>query len=470
MKASKLILIAMFFISQLFAQNIDVNGIWSGKLELPNKMKLTIIFNIHMDENGKYQTSIDSPDQGAKGIKTSRTKITSDSIIIESPIIRGTFTGRINLNENRIEGKWIQGGISLDLIVNKVDEIEESRRPQEPEEPFPYKSEEISFKNGVDNVLLSGTLTLPENESNLPAVVLITGSGPQNRDEELLGHKPFLVLSDFLTRNGFAVLRFDDRGVGKSTGTFVTSTSEDFARDVLAAVEFLKTRNEIDKTKIGLIGHSEGGIIAPMVAVRSNDVSFIVLMAGTGVPGDSILIMQNRLIQKAEGVPEKEIDETTDIQRKLFQLVIKSSNDEILQNQLGNKLNEYLSTIPDEQKNKLGDLKTYINMQVKTFTSPWFKYFLEYNPAKTLEKVKCPVLALNGSNDLQVSPEENLSAIENALKKGGNKNYEIEILPGLNHLFQTSKTGAVSEYSSIEETISPMALNAMLEWMKKIAK
>lgn len=470
MKSIRGILIAMIFVAQVFGQQQDLSGIWSGKLELPNTLKLTVVFHIQKDDAGDYTSTMDSPDQGAKGITTESTEINGDSIKIIIPAVRGSFAGKIIFDKKKIDGKWMQGGMTLDLILNKVEKVEEAKRPQEPKEPFPYKSEDVTFENKVDNVTLAGTLTMPEEGNSFTAVVLITGSGPQNRNEELLGHKPFLVLSDYLTRNGIAVLRFDDRGTAKSTGNFSTATTQDFSRDVIAAVDYLKTRKEINHSKIGLIGHSEGGLIAPIVAADDKDVAFIVLMAGPGIPGDSILILQSELIQRAEGTPEEEINKTLDLNRKIYSMIIKSKDDETLKNQLKEEFNSEISKMTEEEKKKIGDPEIYINQQLKALTSPWFKYFLSYNPVPTLEKVKCPVLAINGEKDLQVPPKENLSAIEKALKKGGNKNFETKMLPELNHLFQTAKTGAVSEYSQIEETISPLALETMLDWIKKTIK
>ena len=311
---------------------------------------------------------------------------------------------------------------------------------------------------------------MPNEGSNFPAVILLTGSGGQNRNEELLGHKPFLVIADYLTRNGFAVLRYDDRGIAKSTGDHSLATTEDFAADALFAVNYLKTRNEINHAKIGLIGHSEGGIIAPLAAVQSDDIAFIVLMAGPGIPGDSIINLQSKLIQTAEGTSEEEISKSMKIQREVFQMIKEYDDNEILKNKLEEKFwNEYPSMSEDEKK-QLGDPKVYLNMQIKTLTSPWFKYFLKYDPIPALEKVKCPVLAINGEKDLQVPPKENLSAIEDALKRGGNKNYEIKMLFGLNHLFQTSSTGAISEYGQIEETFSTLALETILTWLESVVK
>ena len=470
MKSLFKILLALLFITPSFSQQKDISGIWTGKLELPNSMKLTVVFNISKNDSGNYVSTLDSPDQGAMGIPTESTTITNDSILIKIPAVQGFYSGKIFFDEMKMDGKWSQGGMSLDFTIIKVEKLEGRNRPQEPKEPFPYNSEEVLFENEIDGVVLAGTLTFPKEGNNFPAVIMISGSGGQDRNEELLGHKPFLVIADFLTRNGIAVLRFDDRGIAQSTGDHSTATSEDFAKDVLAAVNFLKTRNEIDKTKIGLIGHSEGGMIAPLVAIQSQDVAFIIMMAGLGIPGDSILYLQGELIQRAEGTSEEEILKSVKLQREIFSIVKNSKNDEKLDKDLREKFYAEYTAMTEEEKSKLGDPEVYLNMQIKTRTSPWFKYFLRFDPVPVLEKVKCPVLALNGENDLQVPPKENLSAIESALKKGGNSNFKVKMLPGLNHLFQTSTTGKISEYSQIEETISPVVLETMLDWIKKTIK
>ncbi len=458
----------IFLSLQALAQQ-NLSGIWSGKLELPNSATLTIVFNLKVDSNGIYTTTLDSPDQQAFGIQTESTIIKEDSIFINIPVIKGTYKGKIIFEEKKIDGKWSQGGMNMDLKVTKTEKIEMPKRPQEPREPFPYNTEDVLFENEVDNVVLAGTLTFPKNGNLFPAVILITGSGGQNRDEEIFNHKPFLVIADYLTRNGIAVLRFDDRGVGQSTGKQENSTTEDFAKDVLAGVNFLKERKEIDKTKIGLIGHSEGGLIAPLAAVQSNDISFIILMAGPGVSGYSILALQNELIMRSEGASEDEIQKTLKAQQEVFSILKNSSKDN-LEKELRDKLSIEYQSLTDDEKAKLGDSETYINMQTNILTSPWSKYFLNHDPASVLEKVNCPVLAINGENDLQVPPKENLSAIKKALEKGGNRNFEVIELKGLNHLFQTSETGKISEYGQIEETISPLALQTMLDWIKKVLK
>ena len=466
----KLILLFALFTMQVFSQQKDLAGIWTGKLALPNSLELTIVFNLSKVDAGKYTATLDSPDQGAMGITTEGTIVNGDSILINIPVVQGYYTGKIFYDEMKIIGKWFQSGMGLDLTVNKVDKLEGPNRPQEPIEPYPYNSEEVLFENEKDNVVLAGTLSFPKEGNNFPAVVMITGSGGQDRNEGLLGHKPFLVISDYLTRNGVAVLRFDDRGIAQSTGDHSKATSEDFARDVLSAVQFLKERNEIDKTKIGLIGHSEGGMIAPLASIQSDDVSFIVLMAGPGIPGDSIIYLQGELIQRVEGASEEEVQKANKIQRKIISTVKNIKDEGVLKEKLEEIFRSEYSFMSDKEKNELGDLKTYLDAQIKSLTSSWFKYFLKYDPVPVLEKVKRPVLAINGENDLQVPPKENLSAIKSALQKGGNKNFETIELKGLNHLFQTSESGKISEYGEIEETISPIALQTVLDWIKKIIK
>lgn len=339
-------------------------------------------------------------------------------------------------------------------------------RPQEPQKPYPYYSEDVRFKNKQAGIHLAGTLTLPNKKGIFPAVVLITGSGPQNRNEELAGHKPFLVLSDYLTRNGIAVLRYDDRGTAMSEGYFNSATSEDLASDVESAVAYLKTRKEIDSRKIGLIGHSEGGLIAPLVATQSKDISFIVMLGGPGIPGDKILLIQQKLIAEASGVSKKEIKGTEKINKMIFDLVKKSSDIELLKTDLRYNLQKFLNENPNFKKPDHMTSDEFIHLQVETYATPWMQYFIKYNPVNTLKKVKIPVLALNGEKDLQITPKENLNAIKKAFRKARNRNITIMELPDLNHLFQESDTGAPQEYKKIEQTYSPTALKEILHWIK----
>jgi hypothetical protein len=326
-----------------------------------------------------------------------------------------------------------------------------------------YHSEEISFKNDNAGITLSGTLTIPNKLGKFPAVVLISGNGEHNRNAEFSGHKPFMVIADYLTKKGIAVLRFDKRGVGLSKGNYKTATTFDFASDVTAAIKYLQTRKEINKDKIGLIGHSEGGLIAPIVAGSSRNVAFIVLLAAPGIPGDKLLLLQQSLIAKAKGVSEPEILKSNDLSRKAFDIVKKYTNPEELQTQMTNYITEISKDDPDKPQNLTEE--EYVKLQVTKILSPWMVNFLRYDPAVALEKVKCPVLAISGTKDLQVSPKENIDAIKKALTIGGNANVTTKELPDLNHLFQECQTGLPGEYNKIEQSFSPGALTEIANWL-----
>lgn len=433
----------------------DISGTWDGVLKVQGA-QLRLVFHINKTGTG-YTSTMDSPDQGAKGIPVAATGFENSTLALSIPNLGIEYEGILG-EDHVINGNFKQAGQSFPLSLSKSEETEKLNRPQEPVKPYPYHEEEVSYENKEAAIKLSGTLTLPQKEGVFPAVILISGSGPQNRDEELMGHKPFLVLSDHLTKKGMAVLRFDDRGVGASTGDFKTATSVDFSKDVEAGIQYLKTRKEIDRQKIGLVGHSEGGLIASMVASASKDVSFIVLLAGTGIPGDQILLSQQKLIGSASGMDQNALMKNEALNKGAFEIVKKSGND----GQLRTDLTEYL------KKNGIPD--SGIASTVDQLTSPWMKYFIQYDPSLALETVKCPVLALNGEKDLQVSPKENLEAIKNSLAKGGNKKVTVKEHPGLNHLFQESKTGLPTEYAVIEQTFSPTALSEISNWIGEQTK
>lgn len=436
------------------AKPSDIDGAWMGSLDL-GTVKLRVVFHIVNTEDGLIAT-MDSPDQGANGLPTTSVKREGSSLKIEAKVIGGVFEGKIAADLQSIDGTFTQMGSAHPLLLKRVkDQAElELKRPQNPVKPYPYREDEVTYDNKEQNVTLAATFTIPQGTGPFPAVLLITGSGPQDRDESLLGHKPFLVLSDYLTRHGIAVLRADDRGVGKSAGVFAKATTADFATDTEAGVAYLKTRAEVDPHKIGLIGHSEGAVIAPMVAARNKDVAFIVMMAGTGVPGDQVLVAQGEAIQVASGKSTEEAAKDAAKERELLTLVETEKDQAVLEKELKEKL---AGEVPDAQ----------IGMQIAQVTSPWFRYFLTYDPATALRKVTCPVLVLNGEKDKQVLPSQNLPPIRKALEEAGNKHFEIDELPGLNHLLQTAKTGAPAEYAEIEETMSPVALDKMANWIGK---
>ena len=459
--------IILLYFSQVAAQGNRFEGNWLGNLKV-SSVSLRIVLKITKVEKDNYKAILNSPDQTDKDIPVDKIVISGDSIKLFVKMIGGSYKGKIA--DTLLNGIWSQGGKELPLSFMRTEKIVELNRPQNPKKPYPYKEEEVTVQNIGANVTLSGTFTYPEKGDNFPAVVLITGSGPQDRDEALLGHKPFLVLSDYLTRHGIAVLRCDDRGFGKSTGNFSSATTKDFATDALACVEYLKTRKEVDKEHIGLIGHSEGGIIAPMVANQTKDVSFIVMMAGTGLNGEKVLELQSKLIAKAEGESDEDINKMTQINTKLYKIVMQEKDSSKATVEIHKALDEYYSTLSDSVKNSSENSKERLYAHTKSLLSPWFKFFLSYEPQESLSKLKIPVLALDGENDLQVSPKENLAAIESALKKAGNKNYKVIEIPKLNHLFQTSETGSPTEYSKIEETIAPIALSTISVWILMVTK
>jgi pimeloyl-ACP methyl ester carboxylesterase len=459
---NRILLSALLIVTTLSATAADVTGSWYGTLKVQG-IQLRIVFHITKSGDG-YSTTMDSPDQGAKGIPVTTTDFNNNVLKLAVPAAKIEYTG--TLEGETITGNFKQGALSvpMNLDRNATEEPKKLVRPQDPVKPYAYLSQDVTFENTIAGITLAGTLTLPEKSGPFPVVVLISGSGPQNRDGELLGHRPFLVLADHLTKNGIAVLRFDDRGTASSGGNFATATSRDFATDVIAAVTYLKTRKEIDKKKIGLIGHSEGGLIAPMVAAASKDIAFIVLAAGPGLRGDKMLLLQQQLIGKAGGAGDAELARSKTDNTKVFDLILKSDNDQ----KLKQDIITYIRSTEEPFKEKPAEMgeEEFLSLQADQITSPWMLYMLRYDPAPVLAKVKCPVLAINGSKDLQVAPKENLEAIRAALAKGGNKKVVIQELPGLNHLLQESPTGSPEEYRAIEQTISPVALNAMLNWIQ----
>lgn len=463
MKRTIFLFFILVFSFSAFSQ--DITGQWNGTLNVMGS-DLPVVFNIEKTDNG-YTSTMDSPDQGVKGIPCDEISFLDNTLKIKIKSIRTSYEG--TLKNDSIVGIFKQMMIKKPLTLSR-EEVEkvEMKRPQEPKPPFPYYSEEVKFVNKRDGNTLAGTLTLPRKKGKFPVVVLISGSGPQNRDEELLGHKPFLVIADFLTRNGFGVLRYDDRGTAQSTGDFSKATTLDLSYDAESAVEFLLGRKDVSHKKIGLIGHSEGGMIAPIVASRNQNVAYIVLLAGPGVRGDKLLLMQQRAVAVASGAPESAVSANEKLNAPLFECIINAIDTVNLRADLikllekgVNENQELKSQLSDEQRSEM------VKMTVSQLTSPWMINFIKYDPYPTLKKVKCPTLALNGSKDLQVPASKNLSEIKRAFKESGNDKLTAIELPNLNHLFQETTTGLPTEYGEIEQTFSPKALNEILIWLKK---
>lgn len=450
------LLIGFMFPSLLSAQNIS--GTWHGKLSLPAG-SLTIVFHINQSGEGEYTTTLDSPDQGATNIKTQTTSFKDSVLTIQIPLINASYKGKLN-SEHSIAGTFTQG-MALPLNLEK-GEANKPKRPQEPQPPFPYRSEEVSVKNAKDGITLAGTLTLPEKGNKFPAVVLVTGSGAQNRDSEIMGHKPFLVIADYLTRNGIAVLRCDDRGTAASQGNHAAATNEDFANDTEAALNYLRSRKDINAKKVGIIGHSCGGTIAFIAAAKDPSVAFVISLAGAAVQGDSLMLKQVELISKSQGMPDAMWPAMKPaIQHRYALLQQTDKTPEELQKELYADVTKTMST---EQLKDLNTAKQ-LSAQVNSMTSPWYLHFMRYDPTKDLKKIKCPVLALNGEKDIQVDAAMNLTAIKQRVSENGNKNVTVKAYPNLNHLFQTCKKGTLAEYGELEETFSPEVLKDMTEWI-----
>jgi len=392
-------------------------GTYLGEMNLMTT-KLRLGLEVKPAGEGKFTSEMTSLDQGYAKLPATATEWDGKVLKVIVGTANVSFEGTLSEDGQSLVGKFTQG-VSFDLLLKRVAELPKPARPQEPKGPPVYTVEDVGLPGGAEGVTLAGTLTLPKSAVKVPAVVLVSGSGPQNRDEEVLAHKPFLIWADSLTKAGIIVLRYDDRGVAKSTGTFRGSTTADFALDTAAAVSYLRTRKEVDPSRIVVMGHSEGGIIAPMVAANDERLAAIVLMAAPTVTGEAILRKQIPDLIKLAGGTEQQAKAQLDA------------------------------------------------IQKQADTEPWMKYFWNHDPGPVLKKVKCPVLAINGELDIQVNADINLGAIEAALKESGNKNFSIKKLPRLNHMLQSAQTGGGQEYAKIEETVSPLAISTVTEWLKQ---
>jgi hypothetical protein len=462
------IILCMVSISAISQQSTDkktIAGSWLGTLS-SNGVNLRLVFNLKLNDKDSLVASMDSPDQGAKNIPMGQVILKDKSLIIKAPMLAGEYNGTIT-GDSTIDGTWTQRGAKYDINLKKLNKPLTVSRPQEPKPPFPYTSEDVTFTNEKFNIKLAGTLTIPAGDGPFPVAILITGSGTQNRNEELMGHKPFLVIADYLSRNGIAVLRYDDRGAGKSQGNPVTSNTEDLSTDAQAAFNFLKNHVKINPEAIGLIGHSEGGLIAPIVAASNPEVAFIVSLAGPGVTGERIILRQSEDIGRLSGVKEEDIKKSVETNKKLYAVLRKEKDNKKAET----KILAIYKEILEKEKMSEEDTEKGVNQLKGTFgenTYTWFRYFIMTDPSVYWKKVDCPVLALNGAKDVQVSASENLPAIEKALKSGGNKNVKTIKFEGLNHLFQHCKTGLPSEYSVIEETFSPEVMKIIADWISAL--
>ena len=434
-----------------------IEGTWQGAFQNGN-MRFRLQLHIAHDDAKKLTGTMDSLDQGANGLPMSKLSETNGAVHFEIAIVSGVYAGTLNAARNTMTGKWSQNQDSVALEFKRSDDVLALRRPQNPTKPYPYKEEEVQFSSAKGNAMLSGTLTIPQGAGPFPVALLVAGSGPQNRDEAIAGHSPYHVLSDYLTRKGVAVLRYDKRGIGKSSGDFEAATTEDFAADAEAAVAYLKSRKEIKAGKIGVIGHSEGGLIAPILG-SDGTAAWIVLLAAPAQTGEQIMLEQSEAIAGAAGMPQAQVLRSLDFDRQAYALV-RSEKDSAL---LEKKLDAMVTSSGIAE----GAVPASVQAQIHMLSSPWFRYFLDYDPLPALGKVKCPVLALNGERDLQVIAKENLALIQKTLEDAGNKDVTTRELPQLNHLFQHAESGTPAEYGAIEETISPEVLQIIGDWIDK---
>lgn len=453
----------LFLFLPLFSFEQNIIGTWHGLLDIGKKLRL----DIHITQEGSiFSGKLHSPDQGAKDIPATKVEFSNGSLVFEVKNLGVTYSGL--LKNDSVVGTFKQGGFTTSLVLTREEVIvKKANRPQEPKGPFSYVETEVTFENYIEKFPLAGTLTLPKGDGPFPAVILVSGSGPQNRNEEILEHKPFWIIADFLTNQGFAVLRYDDRGTGQSKGVFASATSVEFAYDTESAIDFMKHNPKIQKDKISIAGHSEGAMIAVMLAAKRKDIHSVVLLAGPALPGGDLLLLQQYLINKASGVPEKTNKTMQRYNKKIYQIIKKEKSLEETKPIIEKKIRQSLTNIKDKDLKGYSSKEALIQESVNQLCNPWMFYFIKYNPKNDLEKVNCHVLALNGSKDLQVPPKENLGRMEKYIPKSS-KSLVFKELQSLNHLFQECETGNITEYETIEQTIQPGVLKLMGDWLISI--
>jgi pimeloyl-ACP methyl ester carboxylesterase len=459
---TKYLLISFLFTLPVILSQEAV-GTWHGLLDVGQKLRL----DIHISKSGDtYSGKLDSPDQGAKDIPATKVEFTNNKLIFEVKNLGVSYSG--NLKSDSIDGIFKQGGFSTKLLLTRsIVELKAANRPQNPIGPFDYLEEEVSFENKVEKFNLSGSLTYPKGKGPFPAVILVSGSGAQDRNEEIFEHKPFWVIADYLTNQGFAVLRYDDRGTAKSEGNFETATSVELANDAEGALDYLKANPKINAAKICIAGHSEGAMLAVILASRRKDIHSIVLLAGPGIQGGELLLLQQYLINKVSGVPEKSNKAMQRFNRKIYKIVMNQSNVTDSKPIIEKKIRKALKNTKNEDVPGYSSKEQLIQESLSNICNPWMFYFIKYDPKKDLENVNCHVLALNGSKDLQVPPKENLGAMQKYIPIS-DKTRVFRELPNLNHLFQECESGNPQEYRTIEQTIQPEVLKILGDWLKSI--
>ena len=444
-----------------------LEGYWTGSFSiLGQTVPLTI--EVRSPAADGMEAAVSMVERGVFDMPASSVEIDGEELRIDFQQLGGAYEGSLTTG-GQLEGDWLQAGGRFRLSLTATDDPPSAKRPQLPRPPFPYGVEEVQFESDAPGVVLAGTLTLPPASGPVPGVVLVSGSGPQDRDEQVFGHRPFMVIADHLTQAGIAVLRYDDRGVGESTGDFSMAAIPDFATDAQAAVRFLRSHPELDRDRIGIVGHSEGGWAGPLAATRiPGEVAFLVLMAAVGMDGRGLLALQTEKILEASGVPPPLLAFNKRIQDEILDAVLAAEEGGDLTADLQKEFREALGGLPLRAAEALGiagRINRAIEEQASLVASPWLRSFLTFDPVSTLAGITVPVLALNGSTDLQVPPDPNLRLIAEALEQAGNDDVTTVELDGLNHMFQPSETGLPSDYGVIETTIDPAVLHLMTEWI-----
>ncbi len=436
-----------------------VEGLWQAAF-VTHGLRLRFQLHIAHTSEGQLVAGLDSIDQGVTGLPATKVTQTGAAVHFEIPALGGEYNGTLNPARNLIVGSWSQTGADqTKLDFKRSDQPLELLRPQNPVKPYPYTEENVTFTNDAAKVTLAGTLTLPKGPGPFPATVLIAGSGPEDRDAQVANHRPFLVLADYLTRKGIAVLRYDKRGIGDSTGAPDAATTVDLAADAQAALIYLRARKEIDPSRVGLIGHSEGAIIAPLIASTSKDVAWIVLLSAPATKGEDTMLNQSELIARAGGLTDEQIAASLEFDHAAYTLVRNEKDQTQLMEKIVAqvKATGFDSAIPPAA----------LESQLRMLTSPWFKFFIDYDPSANLLKVKCPVLAIYGQKDLQVPSKVNMPIVQSAFLQSGNKDTDVRELPDLNHLLQHAYSGSPAEYPAIDETIAPQVLQIIADWILK---
>ena len=455
MKAkNSLIIVLLTFLTVQTAMS-QVEGYWKGEIDL-GTLKLEMAFDIKAIENG-YSATLDVPAQGAFDVPVDETTFQDGQLQLTMSAMDANYSG--TLKEGIIEGEFTQRGMTFPLNLVKAEKKEQKKaRPQDPLPPFNYHIEEVTFVNEKEGNTLVGTLTIPEGEGPFPAMVLVSGSGQQNRDEELMNHRPFWVIADYCARHGIAVLRYDDRGIGGSKGEVENATTMDFSYDAEAAFDYLRNRKEINASQVGILGHSEGGVINFMVAARRPEVAFLVSLAGPSVNGIEVLKEQQKAILRISGMTEEAVQFNCNTNAQMFDIIEASSS------------REEANSLLRQLVKGWGYNEELTEQTVRQMASPWMYYFLRYDPTEAIVKTNCPALLLNGSKDLQVNASQNLPGYEKIIADYGKTNITLREMPGLNHLFQHCETGSPNEYFEIEETISTEVLEMMVGFVKSLEK